>query len=73
MYQNWKIRDTVRGAGVAQSVKHLTLSFLSIFIYFERERERERTSWGGTEREGERESQAGSKLSVQSLMWGLNS
>ena len=27
---------------------------------------------GGAEREGESESQAGSTLSTQSLMWGLN-
>ena len=48
--------------------KHYT--FLK-FIYFERERKRERvtTSRGGTERE----SQAGSALSAQSPMWGLNS
>ena len=40
------------------------ISFFS-FLYLER-------SGGGAEREGERESQAGSKLSVQNLMWGSN-
>ena len=35
---------------------------------FEREIETEHTSMGGAERGGERESQAGSALSVQSLM-----
>ena len=44
--------------------------FLSLFIYFERETER--ASRGEAEREGEREFQAGSALSAQSLMWGLN-
>ena len=47
-------------------------SFILKFIYFERERERERerecVSGGGVERE--RESQAGSQLSVQSPTWG---
>ena len=32
---------------------------------------RESTSWGGGEREGDKESQAGSMLSVQSPMQGL--
>ena len=45
-------------------------SFFLIYllIYFERERERERASMSGgaAEREGERESKAGSKLSAQS-------
>ena len=41
--------------------------FLSLFIYCERE------SHGGAEREGERESQAGSTLSVQSPTWGSSS
>ena len=51
--------------------------FLSLFIYFERDREgeregRRRESINGwqAEREGERESQAGSTLSVQSQTWG---
>ena len=30
------------------------------FIYFDRDRERKHTNWVGSEREGERESQAGS-------------
>ena len=46
--------------------------FLSAFMYFERERAYAHTCWGGTERERERgrerESQAGSVLSVP-LMW----
>ena len=40
-----------------------------MFIYFEGERMRRRRA----EREGEKESQAGSTLSAQNLMWGLNS
>ena len=44
-------------------------SFFFKFIYFERE-----SKWGrGREREGERDSQAGSTLSVQSPMQGSNS
>ena len=39
--------------------------FLSLFIYFEKE------TGGGAEREGDRESQAGSILSSQSPMQGL--
>ena len=42
-------------------------SFLSLFIHFEREKE---TAGVG---EGQKESQAGSAPSAQSLMWGLNS
>ena len=42
--------------------------FLSIF-----ETERDSMSRGGAEGEGDRESEAGSELSAQSLMWGLNS
>ena len=53
---------------------NLTGSFLKtcLFIYFERQRERERESASGegTEREGDRKSQAGSVLSAQSLMQG---
>ena len=40
-------------------------------IYFGIKRERVHTHRGGAEREGERESQAGSTLSVQSQMLGL--
>ena len=45
--------------------------FLSLFILRERER-KTHSSWGGVQREraGERESQAGSTLSVQSPMQG---
>ena len=46
----------------------LTYLFIFKFIYFERER----MTRGGAEREGERESQAGSAPSVQSPMWGSN-
>ena len=42
---------------------------LLLFLFFERERVRVR---GGAKREGDRESQAGSVLSAQSLMWGSN-
>ena len=40
-----------------------------MFINLDRERERERAGVGGAER-GDRESQAGSALSVQTLMQG---
>ena len=40
---------------------------------FERERESESARRGGAEREGDLESEAGSKLSAQSPMWGSNS
>ena len=43
--------------------------FLMLFIF---ERERERESRGGVEREGDRGSEAGSVLTAQSPMWGLN-
>ena len=52
---------------------------INLFTFREREREREReqvhTQWPrkGRDREGERESQADSSLSAQSLTWGLNS
>ena len=53
----------------------VSVSFLSLFIYFEGEGTRERE--GGREHEQrrgrERESQAGCAPSAQSLMWGLNS
>ena len=40
-----------------------------MFMYlFLRETERGKESWGGAEREGERESQAGSMLLAQSLL-----
>ena len=47
------------------------LFFKGLFIYFERERQRERGSKQEGQREGDKESQAGSVLSAQSLMWGL--
>ena len=52
--------------------KFVVLNIFFKFIYFERERERERehVSRRGTERKGERESQAGSALSAQSVRWG---
>ena len=45
--------------------------FKCLFIYF-RESERETASGGGAEREGERESTAGSERSAQSPTWGSN-
>ena len=53
--------------------------FFKVFIYFERERQRqrdrdrERQLVRGTEREGDRESQAGSTLAAQSPMRGSDS
>ena len=47
------------------------LLFLSLFIYSERDRDC--VNRGGAEREGERDSQAASTLTEQSLVWGLNS
>ena len=44
---------------------------LKKIIYFERDRDS--GSGGGAEREGKRESQAGSMLPAQSLAWSLNS
>ena len=44
--------------------------FLSLFIYFERDKDS--MSRGQAEREGDRESQAGTALSAQSPMWGSN-
>ena len=60
-----------------QLLKNINLFYVYLFILRkgerERKRERERTSMkGGTGRQGEIESQAGSTLSVQSLMWGSN-
>ena len=40
-----------------------------MFIYFDRDS----ASKGGTEREGDRGSEAGSGLTAESLMWGSNS
>ena len=40
------------------------------FIYFESDRDS--TSQGGAEREGKRESQAGSAMPAQSPTWGTN-
>ena len=45
--------------------------FKCVFIYFERERDS--MSRGGTERGRERDSQAVSTPSAQSLVWGSNS
>ena len=45
--------------------------FLSLLIYFERDRDS--ACEGGAEREGQRESQAGFELPVQSPVQGLNS
>ena len=44
-----------------KKISNFNLAFKKMFIYFEREREYK----GGTDREGERESQAGSVLSAQ--------
>ena len=41
-----------------------------VFIY---KRERKKVSEAGAEREGDRGSEAGSLLSAESPMWGLNS
>ena len=53
------------------------LFFLSLFIYFKKERERgrerERPSGEGAEREGDRGSEAGSVLTAESPLQGLNS
>ena len=46
--------------------------FFNVYL-FKRQRESAHVSGGGAEREGERESQAGSALSAQSPMQGLNS
>ena len=47
--------------------------FFSVFqAYLFILREKESRSAGGEEREGERESQAGTEPSAQSPMWGLN-
>ena len=46
------------------------LIFLKFFIYFERKRER---VGRGTEREEDRESEAGSEPTAVNLMWGSNS
>ena len=43
------------------------------FILTEREKEGKHDGGKGREREGERESQAGSTPSAKSLMWGWNS
>ena len=47
----------------------IIISFKFLLIYFERERQN--VSREGAEREEERESQAGSELSVWSLTWCL--
>ena len=57
---------------------HAVLSFYAVLSFFFFKftylfKEREKESRGGTEREGERESQGVSALSVQSLMQGSNS
>ena len=58
-----------------KSAQHYTqerrIFFLSLFICFERERKKEREHEGQAEGKGVRESEAGSMLSTQSLMWGL--
>ena len=57
---------------VVEILEHMIILFKKKiffkFIHFERDR----VSGGGTEEEGERESQAGSTLTVQSPMEGLN-
>ena len=58
------------------SVERLTpFFFFKVYSFiFERDREREKLcAGGGAEREGERQSEAGSALTAQSLTWGLNS
>ena len=55
---------------IIQKIEHLFF-FLNAYLFILRERESTHT--GGAEREGDRESQAGSTLSSQSLMWGSNS
>ena len=55
---------------------HLFLIFKKfIYLFFKRdgERERERVSKGGVEREGDRESEAGSVLIAETPMPGSNS
>ena len=51
----------------------LPFFFLMFSYLFLRERENEPVSRGGTEREGDRENEAGSALSKLSPMWGSNS
>ena len=55
-------------------IQCLYASFFLIFLIFifKRERQRQCMSVGGVEREGDTESEAGSQLSAQSLMWGSN-
>ena len=48
-------------------------TFFFKFIYFKRDREGEHEQGRDREKGGERESQAGSVLSMQIPMWGLNS
>ena len=65
------------GVGTMESVLEEVFSFFFFFkfTYFERERERARRrgSMAGAERKREsQESQAGSTVSVQSPLWGLN-
>ena len=57
---------------IFHSPSHLVLSWILFIVERERERERAGMSRGGAEREGNRESQAGSKLSAQSPTWGSN-
>ena len=48
------------------------LNVLNMYLFF-RKSQRQSMSRGGAERDGDMESEAGSELSSQNLMWGLNS
>ena len=51
-----------------------TIDFFNVYLFLrDRDRERQReTAWGGSEREGDRDSEAGSMLLAQTPVWGLN-
>ena len=71
IWHSWPLNNTSLNCVHAHlSVGHL-FNIKKKFIYFERERPCMSEQVGEGQRERERESQAGSVLSVQSLTWGL--
>ena len=65
--------ELIKYFSVNIDIKPIVLCIYFLIFKFIYERDRDSMNGGGTGSEGERKFQAGSALSTQSSMWGLNS